>query len=251
MTMNLEQALSELERSQSLAAVEFIIAHPDKAEPFLLARLKQAAKTSRTSGVFPQSPLYVLLSRMYFILPRRRTSVSREIIRRFVIALGAIRSLDAIPILLELLARFPMDAKLGEAIGWALANIGEAAVIPTYTFARARDKPIVARAIAMVALGYMADMRVPTILGNLWREYSTRQPRLALAALIGLFLRGQAETARARAIELERTWQARERNRFAWSEDLRVAATSLAHTLDKLELVEALPLWQEVLHVIG
>src|SRR5581483_4430334 len=95
-----------------------------------------------------------------------------------VIALGAIRCQAAIPVLLELIDRFPMNVKLGEAIGWALANIGEDAVLPTYSFARCHTKPMPVRAVAMVALGYIADPRVPTILSNLWRAYYQERCKL-------------------------------------------------------------------------
>ncbi len=171
--------------------------------------------------------------------------------RRYVIALGAMRSSDAILVLLELLACFPMDARLGEAIGWALANIGEGAVLPAYSFARRRDKLMPARAIAMVALGYIPDPRVPTILSNLWREYCTREPRLALAAVIGMRIHGEGETARSHAAQMERLWQAHARDHAAWTEDLRAAAASLAHTLDNVQPVRALPLWRDVLEIIG
>lgn len=253
--MNLEQAMLELEnpRSDPISVIEFLITEKQEAASILLARLALLQAGNKPPLEIAVGLPHPLLHRVHFRFPRRiHTSAANVATRRIVIALGAMRSTAAVPVLLDLLARAPFDVKLGEAVGWALANIGEAALLPLLSFARRRKIPAPARAVAIVALGYIADPRAPTILNHLWREYRLEEPCLAIAALLGLIVCGLGEEARARAMETERLWRARDTRYDAWAgAEFESAAELLRRVFTNIGPAESLPAWPNVLQMVG
>lgn len=253
--MNLEQAVLELEnpRTDPTSAIECLIAEEHDAARILLAHLAALQAGFKPPLEIALSPPHPLTHGLRFRFPRRiHISAAKVATRRIVIALGAVRSTAAVPVLLDLLARASFDAKLGEAIGWALANIGDAALLPLFAFARRRKTPAPARSLAILTLGYIADPRVPTILNNLWREYRLEEPRLAIAALLGMTVCGLGEEARARAVETERMWRARDTRRDARTgTEFGSATEMLRDAFDKAPAAESLPAWPSVLQMLG
>lgn len=250
--MNLEQAVAGLEdiHTDPVPAIEFLISERPEAADALLARLA----TLQAGG---KPPLEVEAGLPHPLVHRVRLRLSRgantrAAMRRIVIALGAMQSPRAVQVLLDLLARQPFDRKLGDAASWSLANIGEAAILPLFSFVRRRDVPAPARSLAVVTLGYIADPRVLAILRHLWREYRLEAPRLAIAALIGLTLCGQDQEARARAVETERLWRVQRTLEDYWAGlEFESAAELLQRTLEHVRAGEALPAWPGILRMLG
>jgi hypothetical protein len=158
----------------------------------------------------------------------------------------------AVPALLDLVARAPCDAKFGETVGWALANIGDAALLPLFSFARRRKIPPPARSLAMMTLGHITDPCVPTILNNLWREYRLEEPCLAIAALMGLTVYGLGDEACTRAVETERLWRARGRLPDPRRGVEFVSIMELLHHVsENTRATESLPAWPSVAQILG
>lgn len=250
--MYLEQALAALENihTDPVPAIESLISERHEADDALL-KLLVTLQAGGKPPVDDEAGLpHPLIQRVRLRLSRGANS--RVVMRRIVIALGAIQSTRAVPVLLDLLARRPFDRKLGDAASWSLANIGEVAVLPLFSFARRRDNLVPARSLAIVTLGYIADSRVPAILRHLWREYRLEAPRLAIAALIGLALCGQDREARARAEETERLWRSQETHEDIWvGLEFESATESLHRTLEYVGAGEALPAWPRVMQMLG
>ena len=253
--MDLEQAVLELEnpRTDPISAIECLIAQEGDAASALLARLAVIQAGSKPPLEIAFTPPHSMLRRVHFRWPLRlKSSVAKLATRRIVIALGAMRAAAAVPLLIDLFARAPFDARLCEAVGWALANIGEAALLPIFSFARRRQIAAPARSLAIVTLGYIDDPRVPTILNHLWREYRLEAPLLALVALVGLTVCGLGEEAHARALETERLWRARDARSHAWAGTEFEAATELLRrAFMNVQTTESLPAWPSVVQMLG
>lgn len=251
--MNLEQAVVELEnmRTDPVSAIEFLIAQKREAEDFLVARLLACSESHKPPFVIAVAPPHPLPHRIQFRFPRGiYISATKAVTRRIVIALGAMRSTIAVPVLLNLVAHAPLDVKLGEAVGWALANIGDTALLPMFSFARQRLASVPARSLTIAAIGYIADPRVPTILNHLWREYRLEAPSLSIAALLGLTMCGHSEEVCIHIVEMRRLWRARGLFYDA-RRDVESAMDFLHRVSENTHAVEALPAWPSVVQILG
>jgi len=248
--MNRQQAIAQLEnpRTNPMWAIGSLVADPEAAS-VLLSRLADLQTGIRPPLEIVLTPPHTRLHPIRFRVPLGFNSASKQLaVRRIVITLGAMRSTTAIPALLDTIARTPSDLTLGQAVGWALANIGEAALLPLLSFGRRRTIPAPARALAIVSVGHIADPRAATILNHLWREYCLEEPCLAIAALVSLTVSGRGAEARERAAETERLWQVRVSGRDARTSSVFEQATKLlAGALEEIEAADALPAWPSVL----
>jgi hypothetical protein len=253
--MKLEQALLELETPQvdPTAAIEYLIAEKRETEGALLSRLATLRAGIRPpltiSFALPHAPTHRIYLRIPLGFPDVKTE---EALRRMVIALGAMRSIPAVPYLLDLIARSAGDVSLNETVGWALAAIGEAALLPLYRFARNRRTPTPARSLAIASIGYIPDLRTPTILNNLCREYQFEEPGLAIVALLALTTCGLFEEAHQRAVETVlgwRTWNARHADQRGVG--FEFAADTRQRSLETAPQAKPLAAWSRVLQTLG
>ena len=167
---------------------------------------------------------------------------------RIIIALGARRSTLAVPALLDVDACVSDDTKLGETLAWALAYIGEAALLPLYAFASRRAVPHPARALAITTLGHISDPRLSTILNHSWREYRFEESCLAMASLLGVTVSGLGDEAYTRALETPRLWWAQRSLRDMGFES---AVSVLHYALENTRTDDSLPTWSSVGQELG
>lgn len=253
--MNIDQAVLALENSRNdpVPAIEFLIADPGDSANALLARLASLQAGNRPAFEIAVARSHLLPHGAHLRWPWRPSSPATNLaIRRIVIALGVIRSVPAIPALLDIVARVSDDTPLSETLGWALANIGEAALLPLFAFACRRTVLPPARALAITTLGYIPDPRLPTILRHLWREYRAAEPSLAIAALLGLTTCGQGAEARKLAAEMERLWLA-QRSLHDALRGMGVNSVDelLNHKSGTMQDVELLATWPNVVQMLG
>ena len=253
--MDLEKAVLELQnpRMDPTSLIERLIAEEGDAASALLARLAVLQAGSKPPLEIALAPPHSMPRRVNFRLPLGiKSSVAKLATRRIVIALDALRAAAAVPRLIDLFARAPFDTKLCEAVGWALANVGEAALLPLFSFTRRRQIEAAARSLGIVTLGYIDDPRVPTILNHLWREYGLEAPRLALVALLGLTVCGSGEEAHMRALETEQLWRARGPGDHARTgTEFETAAELLRRAYKTIRNTESLPTWPSVVQMLG
>lgn len=253
--MNLEQAIAELENihTDPVPVIEFLISEGPEAADALIRSLVAFQADGKPPLKVELGLSHPLIHRIRFHFQRSpKTPAVKVATQRVVIALGAMRSAAAVPILLDLLAYEYSDARLSQAVGWALANIGEAALLPLFSVARRRTTPASARALAIMTFSYIADPRLPTMLDSLWREYRLEAPRLAIAALLGLVIHGLGEEARARAVEMERLWRAQRIRDGIWiGAEFLPVAEFLQRAFKNVRASESLPTWPIVLQMLG
>jgi hypothetical protein len=196
--MDIEHAITTLENSQSdpLPAIEYLVGTGDGSAQPLLSRLERF----RIVQVIPNR-----FERLHQVISVRMKT-ERIVARRMVVALGALHHQDAIPDLLHLLAHATFDRKLIQAAGWSLANLGEGAVMPLFSFARCPELLEFARSWAIVTLGYIADPRVPNLLRFLWQENRLQVPALVISSIIGLIMRNEIREAQKLAVTTEKLW---------------------------------------------
>ena len=110
--MNLQQAVSANEnpRTNPITAIESLIADEDAAGA-LLTRLAALQTGNRPPLETALAAPHTRVHRVRFRLTLGVNSPTRKlVVRRIVIALGAMRSTTAVPALLDTLARAPCEA---------------------------------------------------------------------------------------------------------------------------------------------